>query len=377
MKTICIGMLGGGFMGRTHTFGYRNLGLYCDSLPFRVRLKTICTAHADSAQKAKETYGFEVATTDPDVIFSDPEIDVVDISTPNTYHKDALLAAIRAGKHIYCEKPVVVNSCEADEVEAALQSANDAIRMTVFNYRFVPAILRARELVQEGKLGRLLTFRSSYCHNSSVDPNKKIGWKQSGAYGGGVLLDLGSHAADLLEYVSGEKIVKVCGKSQIGFPVRKGIDGEEWHTDADEAFYMLAEISSGACGTVEANKLATGANDSLSIELRGTKGALSFSLMDPSFLYFYDGAAPADPIGGVRGYTRIECVGRMPAPAGVFPSVKAPFGWERTHLYSLYAFLSAVYAGGNVSPSLEDGLAINRLLFAARESDRIGRWVTV
>ena len=376
MKRINIGLLGGGFMGRTHTYAYKNLPLYYDSLPFEAVLKIICTSRVESAQKAKAVFGFENATTDSRDIFLDPSIDVVDISTPNVCHKDALLAALQAGKHIYCEKPVVISRKEIEEVELALKKAKHAVRMTVFNYRFVPAVMRAKQLVEEGKLGRLLTFRSAYLHNSSTNPFKPIGWKQNSDFGG-VLFDLGSHAADLVQFISGEKIVSVCGKSQIGFPFRQGMDGNEWETNADEAFYMLAKTETGACGTVEANKLALGTNDSLSIALRGTQGALKFSLMDPNYLYFYDNLQPGELLGGNRGYTRIDCVGKMPFPGGIFPSAKAPFGWERTHLHSVYSLLRAVFEGEEACPTLQEGLDICRLLLSAYESDEKGVWVNV
>jgi predicted dehydrogenase len=151
------------------------------------------------------------------------------------------------------------------------------------------------------------------------------------------------------------------------------MDGKPWQTDASEAFYMRTACENGAVGTVTASKLATGMNDDLHFLIHGTKGALSFSLMDPNYLGFYDATAKGGPFGGESGFTRIECVGRYPAPAGKFPSPKAASGWLRGHLMSMYHFLNAVYEGKQNSPSFAEAAYVQRVMDAALRSDETGR----
>jgi predicted dehydrogenase len=152
-------------------------------------------------------------------------------------------------------------------------------------------------------------------------------------------------------------------------------DGTVWKTDADEAFYLIAGTRDGAMGTVAVSKLIQGANDELTFSVNGERGSLSFSLMDPNYLNFYDATAEGSPMGGVRGYTRIECVGRYPSPASGFPAIKAPQGWLRGHIGCMQNFLSCVADGTACSPSFADGAYVQRVLEAAVESDRTGREV--
>jgi predicted dehydrogenase len=159
---------------------------------------------------------------------------------------------------------------------------------------------------------------------------------------------------------------EVSGMSQIAYPVRTGRDGGVWQTNADESFYLLGKTDAGACGTIAVGKLQPGANDDLSFEIWGEKGALKFSLMEPNWLYYYDNTAADAPIGGLRGFTRLECIGRYPGL--VFPSVKAPAGWLYGHLASMHAFLSAAASGTPFSPTLQDGLYVQRVMEAAYAS---------
>ena len=238
----------------------------------------------------------------------------------------------------------------------------------VFNNRWIAPVMRAKQLIDEGKIGRILSFEGKYLHNSAADPSRPAGWKQdSTVCGGGVLFDLGSHVIDLLGFLCG-RFVRVSGMSQIAYPTRKGRNGEEWKTNADESFYLTGKTADGACGTVTVGKLQVGTNDDLSFEIYGERGALRFSLMEPNWLYYYDNTAAGAPIGGTRGFTKIECVGRYPDLA--FPSPKAPAGWLYGHLSSMHAFLSAVAEGKQFNPSLADGLYVQRVMEAAYASDR-------
>lgn len=361
MKTFRIGLLGFGNMGRTHLYAVDNLKFHYRGLPFTAEIAGVCTATAASGEAAKE-FGIPFATTDEDELIHNPDIDIIDISTPNIHHYPALKKAIKAGKHIYCEKPLCVTYAQAGEI-ASLAEKTGITAQVVFNNRALAPIIRAKQLIDEGKLGRLLSFRSAYLHSSCADTSKNAGWKQDrDISGGGVLVDLGSHAIDLVYFLCGE-FEKVQGTAQIAYPVRKGMDGAPWRTNADEAFYMTAKLKCGAYGTVEASKIAAGTNDDLRLELYGERGAIRFDLMEPNWLYFYDAAAHAGrnhntDYGGSSGFCRIECVGRYAEPAYPLCGVKAPVGWLRGHTGSYYDFLDAVYYQKAARPSFRDAAHI-------------------
>ncbi|MBR7137883.1 MAG: Gfo/Idh/MocA family oxidoreductase [Clostridia bacterium] len=362
-------------MGKTHAYAVANLPFFYDALPFTAEIAGVCTTSARTAEKAVP-FGL-CPVPDEDALINDPTIDIIDICTPNRFHYATAKKAITAGKHVLCEKPLGITAAESAEL-AVLAAARGRVCRVVFNNRFIPAIMRAKQLIDEGRLGRILTFEAAYLHNSCCDPERPAGWKQNADIcGGGVLFDLGSHVIDLVCYLCGP-FAAVTGMEQIAFPQRAGKDGQPWQTNADEAFYLLAELTCGARGTIVASKLSTGANDDLTLDIRGTDGAIRFSLMEPNYLEFYDATAPADPIGGLRGYTRIECVGRTPAPGGGFPSPKAPIGWLRGHVGSMYSYLDAVIRGDTSgAPDFSDGARVSLIMEAAYQSAKSGCRISI
>lgn len=375
-KEIKIGLVGYGAMGKTHAYAIAALPFFFPDLPFRARVTGVVTRSMEKSISVSRELGADGAfDSEDDLLLTD--VDVIDVCTPNCCHAATVKKALSKGKHVYCEKPLADTLADAEEM-AALAAASGKICTTVFHNRHLAAICRARQLIDEGRLGNILSFEFSYLHNSALDPQKNAGWKQTADVcgKGGVLFDLGSHILDLAVYLCGE-METVTGKEQIAFPVRNGQGGESWETDAPEAFYMLLKAKNGAFGTVTASKLAIGANDEMQFSVRGTKGAIRFSLMDPNFLEFYDGTATDAPFGGLRGFTRIECVGRYPAPAGQFPSPKAPAGWLRGHLMSMYHFLWAVYTGQQNSPTFGEAAYVQRVMDAALRSAASGREETV
>lgn len=377
MKHLRIGLVGFGFMGKTHLWAVRNLPFFYRTgeggLPFTAEVVAVCASTPESGERAAAAYGIPRAYGTAEELLRDPAVDVIDICTPNPLHFEVARAAIRAGKHVLCEKPLTVTAAEAAEL-ARLAEESGLSCGTVFNNRFLSPVLRARELVEEGRLGRLLSFEFAYHHNSCIDPARRVGWKQTAAAGGGTLADLGPHVIDLCHYLCGE-LLWVSGKSQIAFPSHMAPDGSLWETDADEAFYILCATREGAMGHITVSKLTQGANDELTFTVRGTRGTLRFSLMEPNYLEFYDASSPTPALGGDRGFTRIECVGRYPSPACGFPSVKAPQGWLRGHVGSMAAYLTAVAEGKTPSPSFADGAYVQAVMEAARVSDREEREV--
>ncbi len=375
-KTLKIGMLGFGSMGRTHTYVIKNLPFFYPSLAFKASVAGVCTTTIEKSREVCRTHGIELATVNEDDLIYSPDIDIIDICTPNIFHFDTIMKALDAGKHIYCEKPLCI-TYEQARLAAEKAREKGVTCGVVFHNRHMAPLTRAKQLIDGGRLGRILSFHAVYYHDSCTNPNRKAGWKQNKEIcGGGTLFDLGSHVLDTVTYLCGD-IESVMGMDQIAFPDRMGMGGEAWQTNADEAFYMLCKLRDGGRGTVIASKVHAGTNDDLAIEVYGERGALKYSLMDPNWLYFYDSTKPDSPMGGERGFTKIECVGRYEAPGGVFPSSKAPAGWLRAHLTSYMKFLSAVDKGEKFSPDFDQGARVQRLMEAAYRSAELGAFVSV
>lgn len=379
-KNINIGLLGFGFMGRTHAFSVASLPFYYEGLDFRAKYAAVCTSRIETARAASEKFSLGYATVNEDDILNDPDIDVIDISTPNVFHYETAKKAILAGKHVLCEKPLTVTAEQARELDALASEAfvkNGQVCGMVFNNRHIASIRHAKELIEGGKIGRILSFDFKYLHNSCIDPERTVGWKQDKEIcGAGTLFDLGSHIVDLCRYLCGE-FSEVYAKEQIAFPTHRTAAGEIWETNADEAVYMTATLACGAVGTLTAGKIHVGENDGLTFAIYGTEGTLKFDLMEMDWLYYYDANACGGNFGGLRGFTKIECVGRYPSPAGKFPSPKAPDGWLRGHIGSMYAYLSAISAGRQASPSFADGARVQEILEAAHISHTEGKAIKI
>ncbi|MBO5338590.1 MAG: Gfo/Idh/MocA family oxidoreductase [Clostridia bacterium] len=369
-----IGLLGFGSMGRTHLYSVRNIPFFFNG-EYNIEVASVCTAHLDKARDTATRFSIPNYTDNEDDIIYNSEIDIIDVCTPNIYHYNTVKKAILAGKHVYCEKPLAVTYEQAREL-ATLAKEKGVICGIVFNNRFLSPILKAKELVENDKLGKIISFSIKYLHSSALDTNKNAGWKQDrDICGGGTFFDLGPHVVDLIYYLCGE-FDEVMGKAQIAYPERKGVDGSTWQTNADEAFYMLATLKNGAHGTIEVSKITTGANDDLRFEIHGEKGSIMFDLMQPNYLELYD-ATVKDGDYGTRGYKTIECVNRYPSPAGIFPGQKAPIGWLRGHIGSYFEFIKSVFENKQFSPSLDDGAYVQKILERATISSKENRWIKI
>jgi len=376
MDELRIGIVGFGFMGKTHTYGYKTIPLYYNNLPFKIKLVGVCDSIFEVAQRAKETLDFEFATDNPYDIFNRTDIDIVNICTPNIFHKEAVLKALKAGKNVYCDKPLATSYEETKEITDVL-GKYDVISQMALQYRFFPATMRAKELMEEGRIGRIMSFRACYLHSGSVDSKKPIGWKQDKKFGGGgVLFDLGSHVLDIMYYLLGEYSA-VFAKTEIIYPQRPDKSGNLVNIEADDVAFMIVKMKNGGTGTIEASKVATGVNDELRFEIHGDKGAIRFNLMYPNWLEYYDNTLPEAPLGGTKGFTQIECVQRFKKPGGDFPSSKFSIGWIRSHVHCLYNFLSCVYEKKQASPSFKEGAYIQYVMEKAYESDAKNTWIAL
>jgi predicted dehydrogenase len=374
LKRYNVGILGFGFIGKVHAYGYASLPFYYDPVPLQARITHVVTSREETAEKARQATGAEVAATDHRAVTENPQIDVVHVCTPNHLHKDALLSAIRHDKHVYCDKPLAATMAEAEEVRAALEGYQAVAQMT-FQNRFFPATMRAKQLVEEGALGEILGFRVGYLHGGSADPSAPLKWKLTAAAGGGVIADLASHVLDLVDHLIGP-FGSVMAATHVAYPERPlaADPGARGPVDAEDCVMLLAR---GVLGTIEATKLATGTEDELRLEIHGSRGALRFNTMQPHQLELHDATAPDRPFGGLRGWNRIDAGQRYAPPAASFPSPKASIGWIRSHVACLANFLQAVAEGRPAVPGLEQGIRVQHLMECVRRSAVERRWVDV
>jgi predicted dehydrogenase len=374
MQKAGVGIIGYGFIGKVHAFGWRSIPFYYDPPPMDVRLVGVATSSPATAEVARRHGGFELATEDWRRLLERKDVDIVDICSPNPLHAEQLKAAMAAGKHIYCDKPLTVTMQEAEEVGRAVKGWKGIGGMT-FQNRFFSGVQRARQLIDEGFLGTLTSFRSVYLHSGSVDPAAPLKWKLRAAGGGGVLRDLGSHVLDLVDWLAGP-LEEMRAETRILYPTRPDGAGGVQAVDAEDQVILTVRCAGGALGTLEASKIATGAEDDFRVELHGTRGALRFDLMQPDYLEMYSLSDPGMPLGGTRGWKRVAALSRYPAPAG-FPSPRATSGWMRGHVHCQYSFLEAVAEGRQPDPSLSRGIEVQRLLHCAEVSARTGTWQKV
>lgn len=375
MKTWRVGILGFGFIGKVHAYGYLNLPLFYQPVPLSARVTHVCTSRPETAAQAQALLGIEHGVTDYRAITENPAVDIVHICTPNHLHRDALLSAMAHGKHIYCDKPLVASLAEAHEVREALQHYRGTAQMT-FQARFYPATLRARQLLDEGCVGQVLGFRAAFLHAGSADPQAPLKWKLAAAAGGGVIADLGSHVLDLVHHLLGD-FAELTATTHTAYRERPDPANPAVRVpvDAEDAVALLARLRAGAAGVIEASKLATGTEDELRVEVHGSRGALRFNSTDPHHLELYNAEASDRPMGGLRGWTRIDTGQRYPAPAASFPGGKLSLGWLRVHVACLANFLQAVAAGRPAQPGLEQGIYVQELMEAVRVAARTRAWV--
>ena len=375
MKTFRVGILGFGMIGKVHAYGYATLPFYYDPPPLAARITHVVTSRLETAEKARRLTGADTASTDFRTVTENPDVDIVHVCTPNNRHCEALLSAIAHQKHIYCDKPLTATWDEARQIAAALQGYRGTAQMTLQN-RFFPATLRARQLIDEGRLGRVLQFRAAYLHAGGADPNAPARWKLSGAAGGGVIADLASHVLDLVDHLAGP-LDAVMAETHTAYAQRPSPEDPmcKVPVDAEDCVLILARLQSGAVGTIEATKLAAGTEDELRMEIHGSQGALRFNLMDPHHLEFYDAAVADRPLGGMRGWNRIDTGQRYLPPATSFPSPKAAIGWTRGHVACLANFLDAVALGRTAEPGLQQGIRVQQWMESVRQSARKRQWM--
>ena len=360
-KVYGVGIIGAGFMGKTHTYNYVNMPLFYDGLPFRIKLVGICNRTLSKAEQLRDDFGYEFATSDYRELIERKDIHVIDVCTPNNVHREQIVAALQAGKHVYADKPLCITDGEVDEIVRAHERSGMIAQMA-FHNRFYPWSKKIKALVDDGFFGNLITFRATYYHSSNIKTKKFRGWKQDRALaGGGTLVDMGSHALDLVYYFLGE-YERLSMESVILWPERPDEQGNMVKIESEDHILLNAKMRNGAIGTIEVSKIIAGSNDDLCLEIYGTDGALKFNSMDQNYVYAYDNRDPNSPIGGRKGYRAIETMNKDPDSKGNFPGPRFDIGWLRGHLGSQYNFMRCVHENKPASPSLKDGAYIQKIM---------------
>jgi len=369
-----VGLVGYGGIGKIHTVNWRNLNLYYPDLPARIILRGAAARSQCSADLAVKEGGFGYGSTSYQELLLDPEIDLIDICSPNDTHYEIFLAAIESGKHIYCEKPLALNIAQAREM-LELAETSDRVIQLAFNYRFVPAVIKAKQLISAGFLGDVVNFRAQYFHTGYLNPEKPMSWRlKREKSGGGALVDLGAHVIDLMLYLAGSfKRILAQTKTFVDQRPKELGSKEMERVLVDDHAQLLIELIDGGVGIIEVSRVAQGTTDDLNFEIHGTKGALKFDVMDPNWLYAYDARDTKAPLGGNHGFKQIQTMGEYPGNS--IPGGRSLVNAMGMHANSQYQMVRAALGLQLASPGVSDGYEVQQVLEASYLSAREERWV--
>jgi predicted dehydrogenase len=374
--TLGIGMAGYAFMGAAHSQAWRTAPHVFD-LPLQPSMVALCGRDATAARAAAAKLGWAHAETDWHALIERDDVQLVDVCVPGDLHAEIAIAALEAGKHVLCEKPLANTLPEASAMAAAAAraSARGVRSMIGFNYRRVPALALARRLVEEGRIGEIRHVRATYLQDWLVDPAFPLTWRlQRERAGSGALGDLGAHVVDLAQYLTGSLITGVSGVAAT-FVTKRPLasnDSETGPVTVDDAALFTARLDTGALASFEATRFATGRKNALRIELNGERGSLAFELERLNELSFYDAA---DDFPGFRRILVTE-------PDHPYLSAWWPpghvLGWEHTFTHQVRDLVTAIAYGTDPAPSFADGLRVQRVLAAVSDSaENDSRWTPV
>ncbi|MFI2564314.1 Gfo/Idh/MocA family protein [Paenarthrobacter sp. NPDC018779] len=363
-RPLGVAAIGYAFMGKAHSNAWRNVASFFDVPAFEQ--KVLVGRDASQVAEAAAKYGWAESATDwRDVIHRD-DIDIIDICAPGWMHAEIAIAALEAGKHVLVEKPLANTLAEAELMTAAAAKARarGVQSMIGFNYRRVPALALARELIAEGRLGTIRHIRAAYLQDWLSDAESPMTWRlRKETAGSGALGDIASHAIDQILYLLGDAVTEVTGRLHTFVDQRPGPEGPEDVT-VDDAAWATLTLTSGAIASVEVSRVATGQKNSLKLEIYGDKGTILFDLEALNELGFLDATLPVRE----QGFRRIL----VNEPEHPYLEAWWPqghiIGWEHTFTHQVRDFLLAVRDGSQPSPSFEDGLQIQRVLAAVEES---------
>ncbi len=364
-----LGLIGSGFMGKTHVFGFATATRVFD-LPFEISFECVADQTPELAEGARAAFGFKRCTADWRSMLDDPKIDVIDITAPNAFHKEMALAALTAGKHVYCEKPLAPLAADAMEMVVAAEASGRCTQVG-FNYLANPMLTLARDMIAGGELGEIYSYRGVHAEDYMASPENPWTWRHD-PVGGGALADLGSHALATAEFLAGP-ISKVSGDTQTVIAERPGPDGRARTVEVDDVGRAFIKFASGASGSIEANWIASGRKMQHDFEVYGSRGALAFSGERFNELQFYD----ASDRSGREGFRKIEA-GPHHEPYGRF--CVAPghqLGFNDLKAIEISGFINAI-AGKHPEPfNFRAGHRIQKLVETVHQSSEQGRWLDV
>ncbi|MBV1854191.1 Gfo/Idh/MocA family oxidoreductase [Catellatospora sp. NEAU-YM18] len=380
-------MVGYAFMGAAHSQAWRTVNRVFD-LPLRVRMAAVCGRDQEKVAAAAARLGWDDHVTDWRELIARDDIDVIDVCTPGDSHAEIAIAALAAGKHVLCEKPLANTVAEARAMVAAADAARAQGVRTIcgFNYRRVPAVTLMRQMVEAGRLGTIRHVRAVYLQDWIIDPEFPLVWRlQRERAGSGALGDIGAHIIDLTQYVTGQRIAGVSAVTET-FISERPLPGEASGLAAsssggalgkvtvDDAAIFTARLSGGAIATYEASRFATGRKNALRVEINGSRGSLVFDLERLNELEFYDNDRP----GAEQGFTRIL----VTEPEHPYLSAWWPpghiIGYEHSFTHQMRDFVQAIADGTDPAPSFTDALGVQLVLDAVqRSADAGSTWTPV
>ena len=365
-QTVGVGMVGYAFMGRSHSQAWRTIA-HQPGVAVEPRMAAICGRDEAATEAAAHRLGWAAVETDWRSLIARDDVDLVDICTPGATHAPIAIAALQAGKHVLCEKPLANTVAEAEDMVRAAEAAPHLVAMVGFNYRRIPAMALARQLVAAGTLGPLRQVRAVYLQDWLADPGAPMAWRlRREEAGSGALGDLGAHIVDLVQYLTGERLVEVSGRAATFVKERRGAGGVLEAVTVDDAVLFSASLSGGAIGSFEATRFATGSKNALRVELDGQEGALRFDLERLNELEIYE---RSQPHAGFRRVLVTEPDDPYLAPWWPPGHV---LGWEHTFVHQVRDLLAGIAAGTPVAPTFADALGVQRVLDAVEESSREG-----
>jgi len=376
-----VGVVGYAFMGAAHAHAWRTAPHQFD-LPLTPAMVAVCGRDADAVQAAARRQGWSAAETDWRALIARDDIQLVDICVPGDLHAEIAIAALEAGKHVLCEKPLANTTAQARAMTqaAARAAVSGVVSMAGFNYRRVPALALARDLISAGRLGEIRQVRAAYLQDWLTDASFPLTWRlQRERAGSGALGDLGSHLIDLAQYLTGEPITAVSG-STTTFVRRRPLPAQPDRpatgpVTVDDAAVFTARIgAAGTMGSFEVTRFAAGRKNALRVEVNGALGSVAFDLERFSELQFHDHTA--DPL--TAGFTRIVVTEPgHPYLSGWWPPGHV-LGWDVTFTHQVADLVTAIAQGTEPRPSFADGLHVQQVLAAVQDSAAAGStWVTI
>ncbi len=375
-KTLRVGMIGYQFMGRAHSNAWRQAPRFF-SLKAGVELHTICGRNPAAVEAARAQLGWQYAVTDWRQVIDSPEIDIVDINTPNDSHAEIAIAAARAGKHVLCEKPLALSVKQCEAMVAAVKKAK-VVNMVCHNYRRIPAIAQAKRMIDDGAIGQIYHYNARYAQDRLVDKNAPFAWRMNKKISGsGALGDIHSHIIDLGRYLVGE-FAEVSGLMHTFIkerPIPGATGGKMGRVTVDDTSMFIGRFKNGAIANLEATRFALGRKNHIRIEINGSLGSLFFDFEDMNRLKFFDNTNPLDRQGfrdilvTQRGDVH-PYVGHWWPPGHII-------GYEHTFVHTVVDFVNACVDGKSVQPTFQDGLMNQRVLEAIEKSAASRRWFKV